>query len=180
MSRDYDDDDDIDDRDDDRERDADDRGFGRGRGDDEAMARTNLPGVFLIIVGVFNLLGALYFVANTAFVASQTPEQMAKQNEDMMKMLGGAQGQAPPVYPKPLMIGVNVGLLLATLLGGILPILGGAKMRSLNSYGLSVSGAVFAMIPCVSVSACPCAFGLAIGLWALIVLVSPEVKSAFR
>jgi hypothetical protein len=157
-----------------------DRDYGDDYGDDRAArTRVSTPGVFLIIVGVINLLGVLYFVVNTAFIASQTPEEQAKMNAEMMKALGGG-GQAPPAQPKSVQIAINIGLLLANLAGSIFPILGGIRMRSLRSYGLAVTGAVVAMIPLVSCSFCLCFGGAIVGVWSLVVLMNPEVKSAFR
>ena len=60
------------------------------------------------------------------------------------------------------------------LAAAILPILAGIRMRSLRSYGLSVTGAIVAAIPCLSVASCPCFLGLIFGIWALIVLLQPR------
>jgi len=60
----------------------------------------------------------------------------------------------------------------------LLAIVGGISMRGLRSYGLSMLGAVVSLIPCV-VACCPLV-GVPVGLWALVVLVRPEVKAAFR
>ena len=50
------------------------------------------------------------------------------------------------------------------------------KMENLQSYNLCLVGSIVAMVPCIS----PCCFiGLPIGIWAVIVLAKPEVKSAF-
>ena len=55
--------------------------------------------------------------------------------------------------------------------------LGGLKMKSLESYSLVMTVSVIAMIPCFSPC---CLIGLPIGIWALVVLSKPEVKSAFH
>jgi hypothetical protein len=47
--------------------------------------------------------------------------------------------------------------------------------EDLKSYGLAMTSSILAMIPC---HVC-CMVGLPIGIWALIVLLKPEVKSAF-
>jgi len=62
------------------------------------------------------------------------------------------------------------------LMGGLV-IFGALKMRKLESYGLSMAAAVLAALPCTS----PCCFlGLPLGIWAIVVLMNQEVKSAFR
>jgi hypothetical protein len=59
--------------------------------------------------------------------------------------------------------------------GGIL-ITSGNFMRKLQRYGRAKAGAIVAMIPC---SAC-CLLGLPFGIWSLVVLSKPEIKSAFQ
>jgi hypothetical protein len=57
----------------------------------------------------------------------------------------------------------------------ILILVGGLRMKQLKSYPLALTGSIFAMIP---LNSC-CCVALPVGLWALIVLVKPEVKAAF-
>ena len=52
----------------------------------------------------------------------------------------------------------------------------GWQMRQLRNWGLSMAGAIVAMIPC---SGC-CLLGLPIGIWAIVVLIDNDVKRAFR
>jgi hypothetical protein len=59
----------------------------------------------------------------------------------------------------------------------ILIIVGGVKMRRLESYGLAMAAAILATIPCLSPC---CLLGLPFGIWAIIVLSSEEVKATFR
>ncbi len=49
----------------------------------------------------------------------------------------------------------------------------------MKSYALALCGAISAAIPCISATAC-CGLGEGIGIWALVVLLSPDVKSVFR
>jgi len=60
----------------------------------------------------------------------------------------------------------------------VLVLVGAAKMKQLQSYGLSVTVCILPMIPCVS--SCCCFLGLPIGIWGLIVLFKPEVRSQFQ
>ena len=67
-------------------------------------------------------------------------------------------------------------------LGGLfslLTILGAVRMMALKSYGLAVFVSVLAAVPCISCMAC-CGPGEGVGIWALVVLLNPEVRSAFR
>jgi hypothetical protein len=51
------------------------------------------------------------------------------------------------------------------------------QMKQLQSWGIAFAGSIIAMIPCISPC---CLMGLPIGIWAVIVLLKPEVKGAFR
>jgi hypothetical protein len=56
-------------------------------------------------------------------------------------------------------------------------LLGALRMQRLTSHGLAMAAAIVAMIPCFSPC---CLLGLPFGIWALIVLSKPEVKSQFN
>jgi hypothetical protein len=96
----------------------------------------------------------------------------------------GAAGAAPPPNMPPqftqymhLMSG-GVGLvinIIALALSGLY-IFASVKMRKLESYGLVMTATILSMLPCTS--SC-CCVGLPIGIWILVVLSKPEVKSAF-
>jgi hypothetical protein len=179
MSRDY---------DDDRDDDVDDRGHdaeegGSDAATDAAMARTNLPGIFLIVVGVINLLGAL----GTGFTAVKNVTMTREEFEAGQKVTEGLGGpfaaQAKNMtYEDQKRQGATIyGIwCVASLLGAVLPIIAGVRMRSLQSYGLCMAGAIVSVVPCLSVSSCPCFFGAAIGIWAIVVLANADVRNAFR
>jgi len=65
-----------------------------------------------------------------------------------------------------------VGVLVAIFI-----IYAALKMKELNHYGLCIAASVLAMIPCISPC---CIIGLPIGIWCLVVLTKPEVKSVFQ
>jgi hypothetical protein len=157
-----------------------------------AANRTNAPGIFLIVCGVVNLLGALYMAANAGYTYSRTPDELAGQEKMMQDALArfvpGAKEEiekerekqdGPPPPKKTQALVLNFVMLAAWLLTAILPILGGSRMRALRSYGLAVTGAIVTALPCLSCASCPCGLGLIFGIWALAVLLNPEVKNAF-
>ena len=53
--------------------------------------------------------------------------------------------------------------------------LGGTKMKQLQSYGLAVAASIVSILPC---NGC-CCVGLPIGVWALMILLTADVKLAF-
>jgi hypothetical protein len=66
--------------------------------------------------------------------------------------------------------------IIAILMGAVI-LLGGLKMMKLESFGVAMTASILAMIPCLSPC---CVIGLPIGIWALVILSKPEVKSAFH
>jgi hypothetical protein len=50
------------------------------------------------------------------------------------------------------------------------------QMKALRNHGFAMTGAILALIPCNLAWV----FGLPFGIWALVVLSKPEIKSAFR
>lgn len=73
---------------------------------------------------------------------------------------------------------------IANIIGGIvilvvngITLIGSIQMLRLRSYGLAMTAAVLAVIPCCS----PCyILGIPFGIWAIVVLAQPNVKLAFR
>jgi len=65
-------------------------------------------------------------------------------------------------------------LVIAAINGFVL--FGAIKMLRLQNRGVAMAAAIVAMVPCQ----CCCLLGLPFGIWALIVLSKPEVKSAFH
>ena len=65
---------------------------------------------------------------------------------------------------------IGIGLAILVLMGGI-------KMNKLESYSLAMAASIIAVIPCFSPC---CLLGIPIGIWALVVLNDPNVKSAFK
>ena len=50
------------------------------------------------------------------------------------------------------------------------------EMKELKQWNIAVVASVLAMVPCISPC---CIIGLPIGIWALVVLMRPDVKDAF-
>jgi hypothetical protein len=72
-------------------------------------------------------------------------------------------------------IGIMSCVLTMAVAGLIL--YGAMKMKKLERYGWAITASIFALVPCVS----PCCLvGAPFGIWALVVLSKPEVKSAFH
>ena len=112
----------------------------------------------MVIAGVgaaFQLLGLVMNVLGVGMGA------MAGGNEGMANMFSGGLGIVLSI----------VGILVAGFI-----IHGAMQMQKLQKYNLAMAAAVVAMVPCVSPC---CILGLPVGIWALVVLMKPEVKAAF-
>jgi hypothetical protein len=59
---------------------------------------------------------------------------------------------------------------------GVLVIIGSQKMMSLELFGMALLGCIVAMLPIGPVAV----LGIPIGLWALMILLQPRVRTAFR
>lgn len=98
----------------------------------------------------------------------------------MAGMGGGMQGfggEEIPSWLAPMMSGTFQ--IVSNFIGiavGCLILFAAMQMKKLTNWGLSLAGAIVAMIPCVSPC---CVLGLPFGIWALVVLLKPEVKASF-
>ncbi len=126
-----------------------------------AAEQVNGPAIGLIVVAV---LGALiqitslimHLAGSTMLAVNRMP------NNPWASMFSGTVGVVSAV----------VGLVISAVI-----FLAALKMKRLENYGLAMAGAIIALIPCFSPC---CLLGLPIGIWALVVLMKPEVKAAFH
>lgn len=128
-----------------------------------ATDQVNGPAIGLIVTAGLNILLSLIRIVG-AIVGFGASAMQHTGNADFDKLIamGGAIGAG---------FGV-VGVICAVVI-----LLGGLKMKKLESRGLCLTAAILALIPCTS----PCCLvGIPIGIWALVVLSKPEVKSAFH
>lgn len=175
----------YDDRRDDRRDDRDDDGDDDRRGGDRPLGRAeagrrrlSTPGLLLILAGVFGALAALgYFAAavTSPYALHDAMVDMANKGPDGPER----QKQLDDLAAKKESNRLDAPLNLASgglgLVLNLLAIAGGVSMRSASSYGLSMAGAIAAIIPA---SGC-CCVTMPIGIWALVVLLNNDAKAAF-
>jgi hypothetical protein len=153
-----------------------------------AGLRVKAPAVFVIILGVVNLLGACFTLIQGLSLQAMDQEAYNKQQEQAYKMLSSIFKS--PEFEKALKetdqeqakaqsttMALSTGTLL--LVAGALMIFGGIRMFLVRSYGLAVVASILTAVPCLSCSAC-CGLGEGIGIWSLVVLLNPDVRAAFR
>ena len=128
----------------------------------EASDQVSGPSVGLLITGilggVLSLVGLILNLVQTGIESIRTHRYI----EGYADLAAGAAGVAF----------CFVGLLVAGFI-----IYASLKMKEFTQWGLCVAASIIAMIPCIS----PCCIvGLPIGIWCLVVLTKPEVKTAFH
>ena len=143
--------------------------------DDPAVLieRLKVPAILLVILGVLGL----WLTLAGPFLKATIMETMLQVFEKMNVQLPADQ-KAQMEAAKTAGLGLSdlfslaLGLVVNTVI-----LVGGLKMMRLKSWGLALASAILVMLPCGS---CCCFIGLPIGIWAVIQLNKPEVKSAFR
>jgi hypothetical protein len=72
--------------------------------------------------------------------------------------------------------GVGIAIELVGLAVAAFIVYGALQMKALKNYNMAMIAAAISMVPCVS----PCCLvGLPAGIFALVILLKPEVKAAF-
>jgi hypothetical protein len=154
-------------------------GFG-GPSRQSILAKVTPPAIGLIVAGAINLVMSLWGIASSVLflvgvgpaiaAQEQQMEQMEQLREDGIDLT--RVFEVINMFQGP--FGILLGLIQLAAAGFI--IFGAIKMKSLQSYGLSLGAAVVAMIPMLSNCCC---VSLPIGIWALVVLLDPHVKQSF-
>jgi hypothetical protein len=149
----------------------------------DILKKVQAPAIALIVYGVVSCGLALINVAYCALhMAGMNPftQNQAKDMEQIRQQAGGEMAdifemieQVTSMTNGPVGLATN----LIALIVAIPTIMAGSRMKNLRSHTLSLITAALACVPCTS--GC-CCLGLPIGIWAIIVLVNPNVKAAFR
>jgi hypothetical protein len=129
------------------------------------------PAVALVAVGAINGLQSIYAVSRNLLGMNEggQPPPNIQDNPELMEIYEAMQ-------PYQGMINIT-GSVLA-LLCAVVIILAGVQMFRRKMYPLCMTGSVLAAIPCLSFLAC-CLVGEGVGLWAVIVLLQPDIKQSF-
>ena len=123
--------------------------------------QVNGPAIGLIVTAILGfMLQLLALVINVLGVSIGTMQ--SGRNEAWANLFSGT-------------IGIVSSIVTIAVAGLIL--YGAMKMKKLEGYGWAITASILALVPCVS----PCCLvGAPFGIWALVVLAKPEVKSAFH
>lgn len=136
---------------------------------EDARRRVNVPSIGLVVTGVLGLAGVAFAVFGR--------EGMVNVYMGFFGNLGLPQDQLDEIRTQLMTTSVlDYVTNAAGVAVAVLTIVGGLRMRALRSWGLALTGAILALMPCCS--SC-CCVGMPFGIWALVVLMKPEVKAAF-
>lgn len=120
------------------------------------------PSVGLLITGVIGGIWSLFSLISAGIGTSIASFWV----DEIPDSLGG-------IFQGAFVMGSSlVGMLVAAFV-----IFAALKMKGLTQWGLAVAASILAMIPCISPC---CVIGLPVGIWCLVILMRPEVKSAFH
>lgn len=141
--------------------------FVSGAGIDQVRQMVSGPATALLVTGIICLiLSVIGLVANLTGTGFQPPPgDIPPEMQQFFEIMKNFQG--------PVAI---VTSFLSIAISGLI-MYAGQKMRQLQSYALAVTGAVLAIVPCISPCCC---IGIPVGAWVLVVLFKPEVKAAFQ
>ena len=138
-------------------------------GDPETVAREKVkaPAIAMLVNGaliaLFSLYGTMSHLLGKKQEIPDLPPEVPPWVPQMIETLQGPVGLASNIF---------------SIVVGAFIVFGSLKMMKLQSRGLAVTTAIVSMIPCLT--GCCCIIGLPFGIWAMVVLNKPEVKSSFR
>jgi hypothetical protein len=141
-----------------------------------ARGKIMVPAVLLIVVGVLNILFGGFMVVRMIQIASSNGQELFQVYEQLgMAEEMKKQGYTPEKL-RSMGIGTCVTLAVVGFLVGVINVAGGACMLRFKAWGFSVLASILA----ITSPSCCCVFGAAAGIWGMIALMNPEVRSAFR
>ena len=132
----------------------------------------NVPSVLLLVSGALGVLSGLLGMVRGGSAGSANPGLERLAADPNTAQLAESLRKVTEALSGPGSIVLN---LLTLALSGFV-IFGALKMRNLQGHGIALGAAIVSLIPC---SGC-CCIGMPVGIWALVTLLKPEVKSQFQ
>ena len=134
-----------------------------------ALQAVKGPAIGLMVTAILGLIGVAGGLLFNLFALGGGRVGMPQMGDPQMQKLLNTMG------------GGGIGI-IQNIIGGIVGIvvlMGALKMQRLQNYSFVFTASILAMLPCLS-PCCICILGLPVGIWALITLNKPEVKTAFQ
>jgi hypothetical protein len=139
-----------------------------------ALQRVKTPAVALMVTAILNIILALWSLIQLIFSSPNL-----QQFNSELEQLNNPQIEQFVQKLFHLMYGpLGVVNVLVELAISVLILVGAKKMKSLQSYEFALAAATLSLVPCLT-PCCGYLLGLAFGIWSLVVLRKPDVKSHF-
>jgi len=140
--------------------------------DERAASKVTVPAIGLIVSAAISLVEAVWGLVSLSSTAAKWQQyeslyQSNPQAEELMQKIA-AFATGP----------IGYGMMILQIIIAILILIGAIKMKSLRSYEFAYAAAILSVIPCIS-PCCGWLIGLIFGIWAMVVLAKPDVKSQF-
>lgn len=143
-------------------------------GREKALQRIKAPAVALMVASMLNIILALWSLIEMIFFSPNL-----QQINSELEQLNNPQIEQFVQKMLHLMYGpLGIVNILFELAISVLILVGARKMKSLQSYQFSLAAAGLSTVPCLT-PCCGFLLGLAFGIWSLVVLRRPDVKSHF-
>jgi hypothetical protein len=143
-------------------------------GRETALQRVKAPAVALMAASILNIVLALWSLVQMIFSSpdlQQFNSELAQLNNPQIEQF--AQKLFHLMYGP-----MGIANVLVELAISVLIFVGAKKMKSLRSYEFALAAAALSTVPCLT-PCCGYLLGLAFGIWALVILRKPDVKSQF-
>ncbi len=128
----------------------------------QASQMVSGPAIGLIVTAALGALAQLASIGMNVFGMSMSQNMGQQQEAAWVHMFSG---------------GIGIFFSIIGIIMSVVIFLGAIKMKKLEGYNFALTATIIAMVPCIS----PCCLvGLPIGIWALVILMKPEVKGAFQ
>jgi hypothetical protein len=139
----------------------------------DALRRVRWPAVLLCVCGVLELAHLLAFlVAGDRIVAVLARTLGERLGDWHAQDLEQMRAQFADLADSPL----NLATIGLGVLAALVVVAGAWRMLGLRSWGLALAAAILVSIPCCGPC---CGLFLPAGVWALVVLLQPDVQRAF-
>jgi hypothetical protein len=139
-----------------------------------ALQRVKTPAVALMVTAILNIILALWSLVQMMFSSpdlQQVNSELAQLNNPQIEQF--VQKMLHLMYGPLGIVNILVELAISVLI-----LAGAKKMKSLRSYEFALAAAALSTVPCLT-PCCGYLLGLVFGIWSLVVLRKPEVKSHF-
>jgi hypothetical protein len=131
-----------------------------------AKEKVKIPAIALLVTAVIGILtNCLSIVGALVRLLGGATTTVVNKDDQTQQILVIVQGP----------VGIVSGI-IGIIVAGVV-IFGAIKMQKLEAWGLALTAAILTAVPCTSPCCC---IGIFTGIWAIVVLMNQEVKSAFQ